>query len=61
VRSVDLDWDWSAVYGDRWGFLHDAPLYSSVLAVGSEVRVYSRNTISVSDRAGGSAGLSRPE
>ena len=52
VRSVDLDWDWARVYGPRWAFLENAPLYSSVLAVGSGVRVYPKRILGAEPEAG---------
>ncbi len=52
VRSVDLDWDWARVYGPRWAFLENAPLYSSVLAVGSDVRVYPKRILGAETEAG---------
>jgi uncharacterized protein len=39
VRSHRIDLDWSAVYGPEWSFLADAQPCSTILAVGSPVRV----------------------
>lgn len=35
-----LDWDFGAIYGERWAFLSTALPYSLVLAAGSEIAVY---------------------
>jgi uncharacterized protein YqjF (DUF2071 family) len=40
VRSYQVDLDWARVYGPEWGCLQGAEPYSTVLAVGSPVRVY---------------------
>jgi len=39
LKSWELDWDWSAVYGNRWSFLQKAEPYSVIFAEGSDVRV----------------------
>lgn len=39
VRSVNLDWDWHAIYGPRWSFLEEQQPYSVMLAEGSSVSV----------------------
>lgn len=39
IRSHSIDLDWSTVYGPEWAFLADAQPSSTVLAVGSSVRV----------------------
>jgi uncharacterized protein len=40
VQSWKLDWNWAAVYGQRWGFLQEAKPMSVILARGSGVKVY---------------------
>jgi uncharacterized protein YqjF (DUF2071 family) len=40
VESWNLDWDWSAIYGDRWSLLQKAEPISIIFAAGSEVQVY---------------------
>lgn len=40
VLEHQLDWDWSAVYGDEFGFLDGASPASVVLAVGSPITVH---------------------
>lgn len=39
VRSLDLSWDWGAVYGPEWADLADAEPASVVLAEGSPIAV----------------------
>jgi uncharacterized protein YqjF (DUF2071 family) len=45
VRSYRLDFDFAAVYGPQWGFLGQAVPYSTVLAAGSDVRVYPKGQL----------------
>jgi uncharacterized protein YqjF (DUF2071 family) len=46
VRSHRIDLDWAAVYGAEWSFLADAQPCSTVLAVGSPVRVLRKRGVS---------------
>jgi uncharacterized protein len=46
-RVERLEWDFGAVYGDRWKFLIDARPHSVVFAVGSSVSVYPRGTAAI--------------
>lgn len=41
IRKYEVDLDWAAVYGSEWGVLQNTTPYSVVLAVGSEVKVFS--------------------
>ncbi len=43
---IRLDWDFAAVYGDKWSILRDQSPVSLVLAVGSEVAVYPKGVFS---------------
>ena len=45
VRSLSLDWDWSAAYGPAFAALASAEPASVVLAAGSAVSVYPRGAI----------------
>jgi hypothetical protein len=45
VRSHRIDLDWSAVYGAEWSLLGDAQPYSTVLAVGSPIRVMGKRGV----------------
>jgi hypothetical protein len=40
VVSWNLNWDWSGIYGDRWGFLQKEQPASIIFAAGSQVQVY---------------------
>jgi uncharacterized protein len=40
VQAWALDFDFSVVYGPEWAFLAGAKPYSTVLAVGSEIKVF---------------------
>ena len=44
VREHHIDLDWSAVYGPEWSFLASARPISTVLAVGSPIRVMPHRT-----------------
>lgn len=46
VRSHRIDLDWSIVYGAEWSFLGDRQPDSTVLAVGSPVRVFRKGGVS---------------
>jgi hypothetical protein len=45
VMRVALQWDWERVYGSAWGFLQDREPCSTILAVGSAVRVFPKGAI----------------
>lgn len=40
VEHVALDWDFGAVYGEKWAFLNDLEPRYKLLALGSPVKVY---------------------
>ena len=45
VTSVNLKWDWGAVYGDQWAFLSNQEPFHQAFAVGSEIRVYPKSIL----------------
>lgn len=45
VNTWKIDLDWASVYGPEWAVLQDAQPYSTVLALGSAVAVYSGTPI----------------
>jgi uncharacterized protein YqjF (DUF2071 family) len=50
VLSHQLDFDWKLVYGPEWEFLGQASPYSTVLAVGSPVRVFPKGQLVLPER-----------
>jgi uncharacterized protein YqjF (DUF2071 family) len=51
VQGYHIDLDWGRVYGPEWEFLGKASPVSTVLAVGSAVRVYPRGRLPAPQRA----------
>jgi uncharacterized protein YqjF (DUF2071 family) len=47
VRDYHLDIDWPSVYGPEWGFLAGERPCSTVFAVGSEIAVYPKGSVTV--------------
>ena len=45
INSVNLEWDWGAVYGDKWAFLSNQQSFHQAFAVGSEIRVYPKSIL----------------
>ncbi|MCS6852162.1 MAG: DUF2071 domain-containing protein [Gemmataceae bacterium] len=45
VQSVELDWDWGAIYGPEWELLRGRTPYSTIFAVGSPVAVYRKREV----------------
>lgn len=45
IEEVDLDLDWTGLYGSEWGYLRDRPTTSVVLAQGSPVEVHSKRIL----------------
>lgn len=43
--ACDVDVDWAALYGPKWGAMQDAAPFSVVLAEGSAVRVFGAKTL----------------
>ena len=48
VQSFDLDWDWAAIYGPLWAPLQRMQPISTILAVGSDVKVFPRGMLKAS-------------
>ena len=45
IQSCKIDLDWALVYGPEWAFLQNAVPYSTILAAGSPVLVYSKGRL----------------
>jgi uncharacterized protein YqjF (DUF2071 family) len=45
IERFDLDFDWVGVYGQDWGFLHEAEPCSVVLAQGSPIEVHPKRSL----------------
>jgi len=45
VESLDLDWDFGAVYGPEWADLSQAEPHHVAFALGSEIRVYPKKSL----------------
>lgn len=45
IVDWQLDLDWAAVYGPQWALLQDGQPYSTLLAVGSPIKVYAHRAL----------------
>lgn len=45
VKSWQLDWDWTGLYGAEWDFLGDVEPCSVILSAGSDVSVFPRSAV----------------
>ena len=45
LKSIDLDWNWAAVYGTQWDFLSHHKPFHTAFAVGSEIKVFPKKLL----------------